>query len=104
MLSRDNSIFPRIVKELDNIAGAKIIYSMWDGYLKPEFEEYCAKKGLIIEKVHTSGHATIEDLKAFSDALKPKVLIPIHTFEAEKYPDLFQNVKLLKDGELFLIN
>lgn len=104
MLSRDNSIFPRMVKELDDVAGAKIIYSMWDGYLKPDFEEYCAKKGLIIEKVHTSGHATIEDLKAFSDVLKPKVLIPIHTFEAEKYPDLFQNVKLLKDGELFLIN
>lgn len=104
MLSRDNSIFPRIVKELDDVAGAKIIYSMWDGYLTPEFEEYCAKKGLIIEKVHTSGHATIDDLKAFSDALKPGVLIPIHTFEAERYPDLFQNVKLLEDGELFLIN
>ena len=103
MLSRDNSIFPRIAKELDNVEGAKIIYSMWDGYLKPEFEEYCAKKGLIIEKVHTSGHATIDDLKAFSDALKPGVLIPIHTFEAERYPDLFQNVKLLKDGESFIL-
>ena len=104
MLSRDNSIFPRIVKELDNIEGARIVYSMWDGYLKPDFEEYCAKKGLIIEKVHTSGHATIDDLKAFSDALKPGVLIPIHTFEAERYPGLFQNVKLLKDGEVFLIS
>jgi len=104
MLSRDNSIFPRIVKELDNVEGARIVYSMWDGYLKPDFEEYCAKKGLIIEKVHTSGHATIDDLKAFSDALKPGVLIPIHTFEAERYPDLFQNVKLLKDGEVFLIS
>ena len=104
MLSRDNSIFPRIVKELDNVEGARIVYSMWDGYLKPDFEEYCSKKGLIIEKVHTSGHATIYDLKAFSDALKPRVLIPIHTFEAEKYPGLFQNVKLLKDGEVFLIS
>lgn len=104
MLSRDNSIFPRIVKELDNVEGARIIYSMRDGYLKPDFEEYCAKKGIIIEKVHTSGHATIDDLKAFNDALKPKVLVPIHTFEAERYPGLFQNVKLLEDEEVFLIN
>ena len=103
MLSRDNSIFPRIIRGLGSLEGAKIVYSMWDGYLKPEFEEYCAQKGLIIEKVHTSGHATIDDLKAFSDALKPGVLVPIHTFEAGRYPGLFQNVKLLKDGELFIL-
>ena len=102
MLSRDNSIFPRIVKELDNVEGAKIIYSMWDGYLKPEFEEYCAKKGLIIEKVHTSGHATVEDLQAFASALKPNILIPIHTFEPKRYTSLFQNVKLLEDCEKFI--
>ena len=104
MLSRDNSIFPRIIKGLGSLEGAKIVYSMWEGYLKPEFEAYCSQKGLMIEKVHTSGHATIDNLKAFSDALKPGVLIPIHTFEAERYSGLFQNVKLLKDGESFLIN
>ena len=104
MLARDNAIFPNIIKNVGNIEGAKIIYSMWDGYLKPEFEEYCAKKGIVIEKAHTSGHAAIDDLKAFSDALKPGVLIPIHTFEAERYPGLFQNVKLLKDGEMLLIS
>lgn len=103
MLSRDNSIFPRIVKELDNVEGAKIIYSMWEGYLKPEFEEYCVKKGLIIEKVHTSGHATIEDLKAFSDAINPKNLIPMHTFGSSDYPNLFNRVRLLKDGEPFIL-
>jgi len=104
MFSRDKSIFPRIVKELDNVEGAKIIYSMWDGYLVPDFEEYCAKKGLIIEKVHTSGYATIDDLKAFSDALKPGVLIPIHTFEPERYRSLFQNVKILRDEEVFTLS
>ncbi len=103
MLSRDNSIFPRIVKELGNIDGAKMIYSMWEGYLTPEFKEYCAQKGLIIEKVHASGHATIDDLKAFSDALKPDILIPIHTFEAERYQSLFKSVKILKDGEEFYL-
>jgi len=103
MLARDNSIFPSIVKGIDNIKGAKIIYSMWEGYLTEKFKQYCEQKGLVIEQVHTSGHATIKDLKAFANAIKPNMLIPIHTFEADKFPSLFRNVKLLKDGEELFI-
>ena len=101
MLARDNSVFPLLVKNIKDIEGAKIIYSMWEGYLTDKFENYCDKKKLAIEQVHTSGHATIEDLKAFARALEPKLLIPIHTFEPERFPDLFKNVKLLKDREVF---
>lgn len=103
MLARDNSIFPRILKEIQDSEGAKIIYSMWNGYLTDEFKEYCAKKALSIEEVHTSGHATAEDLKRFADAINPKTLIPIHTFEKDRYPGLFKNVKVLNDGEEFEI-
>ncbi len=101
MLARYNSIFPRIIKSINNPAGAKIIFSMWEGYLSDEFKEYCLKNKLIIEQVHCSGHAKPEDLKSFANAINPKKLIPIHTFEAERYPTLFQNVKLLKDKEAF---
>jgi len=99
IMARDNSIFPGIIKGIDNIDGTKIIYSMWDGYLTEKFKEYCLKKRLIIENIHTSGHATIEDLKAFANALNPTVLIPIHTFQPSKYRDFFQNVRTLDDGE-----
>ena len=99
MLARDNSVFPLFVKSIKNIKGSKIIYSMWKGYLNDRFKQYCADKEIEIEQIHTSGHATVEDLKAFAKALNPKVLIPIHTFEASKYPDLFNNVKILKDAE-----
>lgn len=104
MLARGNSIFPSIVKGIDGITGAKIIYSMWEGYLTEEFKAYCKDKGLSIEQVHTSGHATLADLKIFAEALNPGVLVPIHTFESGRYPGLFQNVKLLKDGEVFFIS
>lgn len=103
MLARDNSIFPKIIKGIDKIEGAKIIYSMWNGYLTDEFKEYCTKKGVNIEEVHTSGHATVEDLKTFADAINPKKLIPIHTFEATRYPTLFRNVEILKDREVFTL-
>ena len=101
MLARDNSVFPLIVKKINVIQGAKIIYSMWDGYLTEEFKTFCDEQGLLLELVHTSGHAELEDLKKFSNALNPKKLIPIHTFEREKYPDLFENVQILEDGEAF---
>lgn len=99
IMARDNSIFPVIIRGLNNISGSKIIYSMWEGYLTPKFIEYCTKRELVIEKVHTSGHATIRDLKAFATAINPKALIPIHTFHASRYAEFFKNVKVLKDGE-----
>ncbi len=101
MLARDNSVFPAFVKSLRGVNRAKIIYSMWQGYLTDRFKGHCKDKGLKIEQVHTSGHAIVEDLKAFEEALNPKILIPIHTFERNQYPEMFENVKVLKDGELF---
>ena len=100
MLARDNSVFPLIVKDIDGIQGTKIIYSMWEGYLTDKFRSFCVQKNLTIEHVHTSGHATLEDLKTFANALNPKRLVPIHTFEGKQFPALFQNVKILKDGEV----
>ena len=72
---------------------------MWEGYLTDKFKEYCANKKLQLEQIHTSGHATIEDLKAFAKALNPKTLIPIHTFGANDFPRYFKNVKVVKDRE-----
>lgn len=103
MLARDNSVFPLILKNINAIKDAKIIYSMWDGYLTEEFKNFCNEKGLLIESVHTSGHAQLEDLKNFANALNPKKLVPIHTFEKESYPNLFRNVQILEDGEALIL-
>jgi ribonuclease J len=99
MLARDNSIFSRMLKELSDVKGAKLIYSMYEKYLTDEFKEKCKARGIEIEHVHTSGHATTEDLKAFTAALNPRAVIPIHTFRADEYKNIFPNVVSLKDGE-----
>lgn len=101
MLERDNSAFPAILKGIKDVAGATIAYSMWAGYLSEAFKAYCKEKGLTIEYIHTSGHAKQEDLQNFALSLKPKTLIPIHTFDADKYPQLFNDVKILNDRETF---
>jgi len=85
--------------KMNGVAGATIIYSMWEGYLTDKFKDFCNEKGITIEQVHTSGHATLGDLQDFASAINPKVLIPIHTFEPKKYVELFENVKILEDGE-----
>ena len=56
-----------------------------------------------LEQVHTSGHAILSDLKAFANATNSRVLIPIHTFEASRYSDIFENVKVLNDKEAFVV-
>jgi ribonuclease J len=38
-------------------------------------------------------------LQRLAAAVHPKVLVPIHTFEPEQFPELFQNVILRQDGE-----
>ena len=77
---------------------------MWDGYLSDNLRSVCKDNGLFLEYIHTSGHAKPEDLKTFASAMKPKMLIPIHTFESGKYPDTFSNVKILNDGEVIDLN
>jgi len=103
MLARDNSVFPLILKKIIDVAGATIAYSMWDGYLSVGFRAFCKSKRLTLEYIHTSGHAKPEDLKAFASAMKPRILIPIHTFDPNSYPDLFKNVRILTDGEVLNI-
>lgn len=83
-------------KHLENTS---LIYSMWEGYL-PDIKMFWNKNDVPILKVHCSGHAYIEDLKKFAKAIKPKYIIPVHTFFPEKYPELLgNNVKLIKDKE-----
>jgi ribonuclease J len=83
------------------------IYSMWHGYKdKPgaakDFLDFIAGKGMPInEDIHTSGHADISGLKMMADAVKPKHLVPIHTFDSEEYPELFKgfDVVMVNDKE-----
>lgn len=98
------------LEKIPAIRGSKMVYSQWQGYLEKNspdarrFKEFMNKYDLDLEHVHTSGHATVEALKTFSRALKPKMLIPIHTFKKDAYPNIFTNVKVLSDGEEFEIN
>lgn len=76
-----------------------LIYSMWEGYL-PESKPFWDKQQVPILKIHTSGHAFIEELQEFVRAINPGSVIPFHTFQPERYFEYFgSNIKLVKDRE-----
>ena len=99
---------PAMMADVDLMQGAwtdaRMVWSQWEGYLtSPANEEFRAKlaaRGVALESIHTSGHASIMDLKRMAEALAPDVLVPVHTFEGDRYPELFgTNVRLRTDGE-----
>ena len=80
-----------------------MIWSQWEGYLAEgsgaNLKADCKVRAIPFETIHTSGHASIADLKRLAVAVCPRALVPIHTFEAERFPELFENVVLHQDGE-----
>jgi len=78
---------------------AFLVYSLWEGYLE-DAEKFWKDHNVPIKKIHTSGHASVKELKEFVKAVDPARIIPIHTGSAEKFRELFgEKVKVLSDGE-----
>jgi ribonuclease J len=95
-----------MMRDLDRaqaLIGARVLWSQWEGYLSggawAALKADCERRGIPFESIHTSGHASPGDLKRLAAAVAPKRLIPIHTFEREKFPSLFESVCLVNDGE-----
>ena len=60
-------------------------------------------KKVVFQHIHTSGHATLSDLKRLAKAVNPKKIVPIHTENPEKLKqefvkDDFTNFELWDDG------
>ncbi len=99
---------PSMQNELElmtNLNGGMFTYSLWSGYKEDgktkQFLDYLKERGMHQQTIHTSGHADRKALKQMVDILKPKNLVPIHTFEGEKYESIFTESHILRisDGE-----
>ena len=78
--------------------GGILVYSFWSGYKDTEdmkeFLSECEKLGLKIVTLHTSGHADEKAIKVLIEKVKPKLLIPIHTENADRFKEIAPNVKI----------
>lgn len=99
----------RKIRAFRGEAPVNVIYSQWEGYLNGTNKDYYGAEQIATMRhdpqvnfvyAHTSGHATVEDLKRFANALQAKRLVPVHTEHGDSYRDLFGNsVVVLRDGE-----
>ncbi len=106
MTVRDNRQFRNIISKFDRKQSI-ILYSMWDGYRTkpgstiPDFLDLADRW----EPLHTSGHASHNDLKTVVHIANPEMVIPIHS----DHPDMLQTlcpdakIKLVNDGEEVLL-
>ena len=95
-------IHRRDLEKAGALKGARFFYSMWEGYLKDAYgartKDWADAHQIPFMQAHTSGHAGPADLKRFAEALGPKVLVPIHSFQPARYQDLFPRVEAHGDG------
>ncbi len=107
MLAKSNRLFLRIVNpaRLPTYKGLKLIWSMWHGYLEDDrwVKPFCDENGLQLKEIHSSGHATVADLKRLAQAIQPKCLVPIHTFHPGDYDQFGVGVRQLEDGEVLAL-
>ena len=87
------------------LSGANYIYSMWEGYWSDnkyaQVRKFVEKNNLNKINIHTSGHASVADLKTFVKSIGSPRITPIHTFQPERYSEIFQNVEKHSDDEWF---
>lgn len=87
--------------------GSRCLYSRWSGYLdrpdwKPVKAVLAKANGDLIE-AHTSGHIFYDDIIELIGQIEATTVIPIHTFEPEKFETFTPKLKLLADGEAWVV-
>jgi ribonuclease J len=97
---------PSMMGDLDKadaLKDARLIYSLWGGYLNEErltpFKDWLARHAIPLNSIHTSGHASVADLRRFAAAIAPRILVPIHSFETGRFSEFFENVTMKRDGD-----
>jgi ribonuclease J len=97
---------PSMFKDIEDFNLSKkpnLIYSMWKGYIDEKLKNWIDENTSNFEHIHTSGHADLDALKKYTKSLNPRILVPIHTENKEKFISCFENVKILNDEESFTL-
>jgi ribonuclease J len=82
-------------------------HSVWRGYLNEAYYaeplEWCRAGGAELAYLHTSGHASSDDLRAFAAAMSAKVVVPVHGQNWDAQGHGFDAIHRLGDGEPWVL-
>ena len=65
------------------------------------FENSLKNAGFSLETSHTSGHASVVDIKRVINGLDPQKLVPIHTMQPDAFSEFSDKTDLKDDGLAF---
>jgi ribonuclease J len=78
-------------------------WSMWRGYLKnkdgAQVQAWFEQGESRAAHIHTSGHASPDELRVFARAMNAKQLVPIHGDAWDENTNIFPSIRRLADGE-----
>lgn len=101
MLFRPSMV--RDVEEAGCLHGACVVCSVWPGYTADEgnqrFMEWLKERGLPLHTCHTSGHASVADLRRLRNAFAGAIAVPVHLADRERFAALFNGVELHEDAD-----
>ena len=103
------SVRPSMLKDIEKckLQDGVFIYSMWQGYRESDYQQkfgkYLQSIGFKLMALHTSGHATINNIQRLIAKLEPKKIIPIHTMKPDLFVGLSDKVELKDDGVEFRV-
>jgi len=85
----------------------RCIYSRWAGYLEqadwqPVKTAIQEANGDLVE-LHTSGHIYAADIAELVRQISPRILVPIHAFEPERFSSLIKEARVLADSEPLVV-
>lgn len=93
----------RELVDLGILDGGVAVWSLWSGYLQEpsgqRLQALLDEHEVPLVEHHTSGHASITDLRRLVDAVKPERVVPIHTAGAQQYAQHFTGTSAHADGD-----
>lgn len=101
IMLRDSLVDDFAAKEVMPTPQDAFVWSMWRGYWNPESKvaRWMADAGLEPKFMHTSGHASPADLRAFASAIAPGRIVPVHGENWNSEVEGFENLHPVLDGE-----
>jgi len=80
-----------------------VVCSVWPGYIAHDanrrFVAWVKERALPLHFCHTSGHASVADLRRLRDAFADAIAVPVHLADRDGFLAFFSKVELHKDGE-----
>jgi ribonuclease J len=89
------------------LADAHALWSMWAGYLDEpsglRLRAWLSARGVPLTALHSSGHASVPDLRRLAAVVSATRVVPLHTRHPERYGELLANVDRRADGEWWTV-